>query len=326
MAINIIGDYPAPVRVMTGYHSMNIALDDGKEAQGVPMGINFEIYGNQGIGKTTFSMSLAGQIASKLKGNVAVADFEGQDRNLLESCLATNGFNNGDVHMVSDVTDGKVIDKFLEKMEDASTIVGVLDSIGAISPLSELEGSVEDSNMGRRAQLVAKLSRRLSHIHAERRSNPAVCFMLNHSPSDLKASMYSIPSTPGGKTKDYLCRVRVQLVRINPEYDCGWVLEGRVKKLTFGPSNRVFHVFVLAGKGLHPGMSAVMDCIYGDLATADRNFVKIGNKSYGHINSLAEKWEDPEVYQPFYAALGGLGVDSTQSAPAKRGKGRPKKK
>lgn len=320
MKINFIGEYPAPARVLTDFPSIDIALDDGKEAQGFPVGINVEMYGNQGIGKTSSAVSLAGVIARKLKGDVAIADFEGQDRGLLESCLTTNGFKDGNVYMLADVTDEKVIDSFLEKMTDKTVKVGILDSIGAISPISELEGSTADSNMGRRAQLIAKLTRRLSHIHAERRNEPAVCFMLNHSPSDLKASMYSIPSTPGGKTKDYLSRVRIQLVRINPEYDCGWVLEGRVKKLTFGPSNRIFHVFVLAGKGLHPGMSAVMDCIYGDIATADRNIVKIGSKSYGHINSLSEKWDDPDAFKPFYDALYGPERAVDGPKPKKAGK------
>jgi hypothetical protein len=222
------------------------------------------------------------------------------------------GFD-GEVHIELDSNDEKTIDALLEDIAKEDTSVGILDSVGAISPIAELEAdSIADVNMGRRAQLMAKLSRHILHIQRFRKS-PLSFFMISH----LHAIIGGRGSiTSGGVVKNYLSKVRIRLSRKEEFLKEGsYVLEGNIEKLSYGQGGRKFRVFCLAGRGLHAGLSAVIDCETLKLATRINGVVKMNDISYGRITKLIDDAHagNDKVFKPFITALKDTNIDTVSN-------------
>ena len=310
MTIKITGDYPDIQRIVTGFHSLDTALSN-KNSLGIPLTI-YDISGYSGVGKSTMVLSLAGMIASTLQKNIAISPIEELDKSLMTSVLEMQGFD-GEVHILLDENDEKTIDALLTDIALEETTVGILDSVGAISPIAELEAdSIADMNMGRRAMLMAKLSRHILHIQRFRKS-PLSFFMISH----LHAVIGGRGSiTSGGVVKNYLSKVRIRLSRKEDfEKDGSYILEGNVEKLSYGQGGRKFRIFCLAGRGLHAGLSAVVDCETLKLATRTNGVVKMNETSYGRITKLIEEAHagNDKVFKPFITALKDTVVDTVSN-------------
>jgi RecA/RadA recombinase len=308
--IKIIGDYPNIQRIISGFHSLDVALSNQTDL-GLPLTI-FDISGYSGVGKSTFTLSLAGMIASAQKKNIAISPIEELDKTLMTSVLEMQGFD-GEVHIELDSNDEKTLDALREDITKEDTAVGILDSVGAISPIAELEAdSIADVNMGRRAQLMAKLSRHILHIQRFRKS-PLSFFMISH----LHAVIGGRGSiTSGGVVKNYLSKVRIRLSRKEDfEKEGSYILEGNVEKLSYGQGGRKFKVFCLAGRGLHRGLSAVIDCETLKLATRTNGVVKMNEVSYGRITKLIEDAHagNDKVFKPFITALKNINIDTVST-------------
>jgi len=64
----------------------------------------------------------------------------------------------------------------------------------------------------------------------------------------------------------------------------------------------VFFLFNLAGWGIHPGLTAVYDCLLLGLAKKER-VVKLGDQSFGYMKDLIDGADDLEMFAPFIKAL-----------------------
>ncbi len=303
MTATITGNYPPIERLETGFYSLDMALSNpSKNQNGIPLTM-YEVYGWEGVGKSTFVQSLSAIIGREQKKNIALSPIEEIDIGLLQSIADAQGFD-GEIHIWMEKEDEKTIDKLLEDIHNQETKVGIIDSIGAISPIAELEAdSTADINMGRRAMLVAKLSRGISH--AKRfEETPLTFFMVSHMHAIIGSRG---TETSGGKVKGYLSKVRIRLKRDEAfEKDGSYVLEGTVEKLSYGPRGRTFKVFCLAGQGLHKGLSTIIDCETLKLSKRENGVIKMDGKSYGRITKLIEDAHNKDVdFSPFFEALKG---------------------
>jgi hypothetical protein len=117
--------------------------------------------------------------------------------------------------------------------------------------------------------------------------------------------------TPGGQVKKYLASMRVKVKRVYyknkyAEYpDGSYVIEGKVIKNRWGYKDRTFWLFVLAGKGISKGMTAIYDASRLDLLSLDRNQVKVGDEKFGHIKKFIQQAQEgnEEPFEPFYKLL-----------------------
>ncbi len=299
MTITITGEYPSIHRIVSGFHSLDVALSNQNDL-GIPETI-YDISGYSGIGKSTTVLSLAGMIAKATKQNISISPIEELDKTLMNSVLTTQEFD-GEVHIQLGDDDEKTLDKLIADIAKEDVGVGILDSVGAISPIAELEAdSIADVNMGRRAQLMAKLSRHILHIQRFRKT-PLTFFMISHLHAVIggRGSM-----TSGGVVKRYLSKVQIRLSRKEDfDADGSYVLEGKVEKLSYGQGNRTFKVFCLAGQGLHKGLSAIIDCETLKLSKRENGVCKMGGKSYGRMSKIIEQAHEFD-FTPFYEALSG---------------------
>lgn len=305
MTINIIGDAPTIKRLQTGLHSFDRAFENRKREIGFPLGKGIEIFGATNTGKSTIVYGLAGIIASAQERFIALADLEGFDPDFLTVVLENSGFS-GDVHNIQAEDDEFVLDELIVDLRKKEYGVGILDSIGAISPISEQKGAIGEANMGRRALILAQFTRK--SLKLLRKPDAPTIFMINHEYPRI-GGLGS--DTPGGQVKKYLASMRVKVKRVYyknkyAEYpDGSYVIEGKVIKNRWGYKGRPFWLFVLAGKGISKGMTVIYDASRLELLTLDRNIVKIGDKSFGHIKKLIQEAQDgnEEPFEVFYDLL-----------------------
>lgn len=297
--IEIITDVEPVPRIETGLYSLDRAfLGTNDEDIGVPIGTGYELFGQEGVGKSTFAYSLSG-LLSLLSGNegIALADYEGFDKNYLRIVFGATGYD-GKVKVIRKSKDEETLDELASLLDDETYNVGILDSIGSISPISEKESEIGSANMGRRALAMAQFSRKMLPLTREFK---ATLFATNHWYPSLDGYGYN---TPGGEVKKYLLTIRILLKRKETFDDGSYVLEGKTYKNRWGKKDSKFYVFSLAGKGIHRGMTALIDGANKGVVNRG-TVVKIGDESYGYISNIIKKAQegDDEFFEPFLEAV-----------------------
>lgn len=307
MAINILGDAPTIKRLETGLYSFDKAFENRKGEIGFPLGKGLEVFGPTNCGKSTIVYGLAGLIASKTEKYIALADLEGFDPDFLTTVLENAKFS-GNVQYIQKGTDEEVLDSLAHFLRDNEYCVGILDSIGAISPLAEQKGKIGEANYGRRAFLMAQFCRKAIKIIRDEGEDAPTVFMINHAYPRIGGLGIN---TPGGEAKKYLASIRIQVKRVYyknkyEEYpDGSYVIEGLIDKNRWGFKGRKFWLFVLSGKGIHLGLTALYDAYRLELLTINRNVVKIDDQSFGHLKKIIQKAQDgnDEFFEPFFEVL-----------------------
>ena len=307
MSINIIGDAPTVRRLQTGLYTFDKAFENRKGEIGFPLGAGVEVFGPTNCGKSTIVYGLAGIIASAQEKFIALADIERFDPDFLTVVLENSGFS-GDVYYIQKEEDESALDELVVKLRNENCGAGILDSIGAISPISEQKGAIGEANMGRRALILAQFTRKCLKIL--RKSNAPTVFMINHSYPRIGGFGQT---TPGGEVKKYLASIRISVKRVYykknyAEYpDGSYVIEGKIIKNRWGYKDRTFWLFVLAGKGIHIGLTNLYEThrLYPDTVSMDRNIVKIGDESYGNLAKIIKKAHagETEIFELFLQVL-----------------------
>lgn len=313
MTIIIHGDAPEIKRLKTGLWSFDHAFQNKKGEIGFPLGKGTEVFGVTHCGKSTIVYGLAGLIAASQRKNIALADLEGFDPDFLVAVLENSGFS-GEVQYIQKGTDEEILDELAVYLKKDEYGVGILDSIGAISPLSEQEGAIGEANMGRRGRLMAQFSRKgMKTIRMKGEDAPSI-FMINHAYPRMGGMGIE---APGGRVKEYINSVRIQVKRRYwkskyEEYpDGSYVLEGKVVKNRWGFKDRIFYLFVLSGKGIHKGLTAMYDGMMLDLVDRKKT-IKIGDKSFGYLKNIVEEAQagNDEFFEPFFEVLNGQSKDT----------------
>jgi recombination protein RecA len=99
----------------------------------------------------------------------------------------------------------------------------VIDSLPALSPIGETEGSMDDQQVGQVARLMGKFFRKAytamkrSLVESDR---PVTCFMVNQWREKIGIMFGDPRTTPGGRAKNYWYNTRVELKRDD------WITEG----------------------------------------------------------------------------------------------------
>lgn len=300
MTINLIGTVRQTYRLRTGFWSFDKAFEGRDGVMGFPVRAMAEVYGSWGVGKSTLVYTLAGKIATALESGIAVADIEDHfDPPFITAILEHAGFSGDVYNATGDQSDAGKLEDMSDKLKSNDYCVGIVDSIGAISPISEVEGGFEDANMGRRAKLTAVLSRRIIHL-SNTATKPRVVFCCNHVHPIMGGRGGT--ATSGGKVKEYLSTTRIKLSNKENFSDGSFLIGGKVDKNSFGYSKREFILFNLAGWGIHPGLTAVYDCLALGLAKQSRT-VKLGDKSFGYMKAIIDGADDMDMFVPFQDAL-----------------------
>jgi hypothetical protein len=326
MTIEFVGTHHGFGRVVTGNYSFDQAFRADKDTIGFPTRTLCEFYGPTGVGKSTLCTDLLGRMSVSLDNReIACADLENQDENMISSVLTNTGFRSK-WHWVNapskkgsvDDRDEIILQSLLEYVNQESPCLGLLDSVASIASTAEVQGDIGDANMGRRAFPMAQFCRRAARILRSQDLDSCI-LMTNHWYEKMgtigPAKQYT---SPGGNVKENMSQVRVQVKlpyvdyvsagegKVKAEWEGAWVLEGKVEKNRTGIEYEKFQVFIYGGWGVHQGMTAVIDCLASGLATIKAGKVQMDGQDFGLLKKIIEKERDNlEFFTPFYNALRG---------------------
>lgn len=307
MSIEFSGERISVPRFLSGFSSLDQAFAGYDGEIGVPLRGAIEIYGPTHSFKSTIAYSLSAILAGEVNKDIAIMDLEGYDPDMALRVMGNTGYQ-GTVHQIDEWEDEDAMEAMGQLLKE-SCAMGILDSLSAISPYEETEGEIGERNMGRRAFIMAQFARKLVKI--QRFSRWPVGFIYtNH--RLFKLGSYQGAYTPGGDVKTYLAPVRIAIKskKINDKkLDSPAVVEGTVVKNRWGYDGSTFRLVVMPGQGIHPGLTAMIDCRAAKLARKIKGgMVQIKNgdgwEDVGIEGHLLNKYDDAETFLPFVKALG----------------------
>lgn len=174
--------------IPTGSLSLDIATGVG----GVPKGRVIEIYGPESSGKTTLTLHIIAE-AQKKGGRAVFIDAEHAFDPKYAKAIGVNL----DELIISQPDYGEQAIEIAETLVRSNAVdVIVIDSVAALVPKAEIEGDIEDSNVGLHARLMSKAMRVLKG--AVNKSNTAL-ILINQIREKVGVMFGNPETTTGGR-------------------------------------------------------------------------------------------------------------------------------
>jgi len=190
--------------ISTGSLGLDLALGVG----GLPKGRVIEIYGPESSGKTTLTLHAIAE-AQKAGGVCAFIDAE----HALDVGYAKNLGVDTDNLLVSQPDFGEQALEILETVIRSGAVdLVVVDSVAALTPKVEIDGDMDDQQVGVQARLMSKALRKITGLLSK--MNCTVIF-INQIRMKIGMTGYGSPeTTTGGNALKFYSSVRLDIRRI----------------------------------------------------------------------------------------------------------------
>ena len=189
--------------IPTGSLSLDMALGVG----GIPKARITEIYGPESSGKTTICQHIVAECQA-MGGTAAFIDME----HALDPTYAARCGVKVDELLISQPDTGEQALEIAETLVRSGAVdLGVVDSVAALVPRSEIEGDMGDATMGVQARLMSQAMRKLSGSISQTKT--AVIFT-NQLRQKIGVMVGNPETTTGGNALKFYASVRLDVRRV----------------------------------------------------------------------------------------------------------------
>ena len=290
-----LGDPGAKINVEaipTGSISLDVALGVG----GVPRGRIIEIYGPESSGKTTVALHMIAE-AQKRDGIAGFIDAE----HALDPQYAKRIGVDIDNLYISQPDHGEQALEIAETMIRSGALdIVIIDSVAALVPKAEIDGDMDDLQVGLHARLMSKAMRKLTGVIDK--SNCVVVF-INQLREKVGVMFGNPETTTGGRALKFYSSVRLDVRRVEAIKQGGEIVGNhtrvKVVKNKVAPPFREAEFDIMFGQGISRegdllDLGVKIDALKKSGAWYSYNGEKIGQ---GRENAKAYLREHPEVMQ-----------------------------
>lgn len=204
--------------IPTGSITLDIALGVG----GYPKGRIIEIYGPESSGKTTLAIHAIAE-AQKQGGIAAFIDAEHAFDRFYAAKLGVDVDN----LWISQPDNGEQALQIADQLISSAAVdIVVIDSVAALTPKSEIEGSMGDNKVGLQARLMSQALRKLTATISKTNTT---CIFINQLREKIGVMFGNPETTTGGNALKFYSSIRMDIRRIGSIKEGDEVIAARTK-------------------------------------------------------------------------------------------------
>ena len=296
--------------IPTGSIGLDIALGVG----GYPKGRIIEIYGPESSGKTTLAIHAIAE-AQKAGGIAAIIDAEHAFDRFYAEALGVDVEN----LLISQPDNGEQALEIADQLISSAAVdLVVIDSVAALTPKAEIEGTMGDNKVGLQARLMSQALRKLTSTISKTNTT---CIFINQLREKIGVSFGNPETTTGGNALKFYASVRIDIRKAaaikDGDTQLGNLTRVKVVKNKVAPPFRKCEFDIMYGQGISK-LGEILDfAIEYDIIQKSGSWLSYdGAKiAQGRDKGIAMLKDNPELAEEIEAKVRQALAESNGQAP-----------